>query len=69
MECGCDSEYGCKHGPWHGYVEWDKETASYQLRSMNGKWSGEAFEDDMQDEWEVIGNIYENPELLAGDSR
>lgn len=61
MDCGCDSEYGCSHGPWQGYVEWDPETASYELRDMDGKWSGEAFEDSMTDEYLVVGNIYETP--------
>jgi uncharacterized phage protein (TIGR01671 family) len=61
MDCGCDSEYGCSHGPWHGYVKWDPETASYELRDMDGRWSGEAFEESMIDEYLVVGNIYETP--------
>ncbi|WP_134902624.1 YopX family protein [Paenibacillus polymyxa] len=61
MDCGCDSEYGCSHGPWHGYVKWDPETASYELRDMDGRWSGEAFEESMTDEYLVVGNIYETP--------
>ncbi|ODA10527.1 YopX family protein [Paenibacillus polymyxa] len=61
MDCGCDSEYGCSHGPWHGYVKWDPETASYELRDMDGRWSGEAYEESMIDEYLVVGNIYETP--------
>ncbi|WP_289135568.1 YopX family protein [uncultured Brevibacillus sp.] len=64
MECGCDSEYGCSHGPYRAVVKWSAESASFELEGLHGRGAYVEFEDSYEDEYLVIGNIYENPELL-----
>jgi uncharacterized phage protein (TIGR01671 family) len=63
MDCGCDSEYGCSHGSYRSFVRWNSESASFGLAESDGKY-GEEFDASYEDEYQIIGNIYENPELL-----
>ena len=39
-------------------VFWDAERASFSMRNSDGYWPG------IETRFQVIGNIYENPELL-----
>lgn len=55
---------------YHGVVEWDKESAGYIVVKyvvntlISGISNGVADRFEGMDGFEVIGNIYENPELL-----
>lgn len=62
--CDCDSEFGCSHEPRKYKVVWH-EDAMFELVSVDGKPSSFEFSSDYEDAYEVIGNIYENPELAA----
>lgn len=45
-------------------VEWENETAMFLAVCRNGGVHRVAFEDMLEHPIEVIGNIYENPEIL-----
>ncbi|WP_342570384.1 YopX family protein [Paenibacillus sp. FSL R5-0749] len=65
QECECDTEYGCYHAPTHDIVIWDQEKAGFDFEALKkGVYSGEMLE-DYADEWTIIGNRWDNPELLA----
>lgn len=47
-----------------GIVTFDEATASFKLKNDNG-YFGEGYEiENAPSSWEVIGNVYDNPELL-----
>jgi YopX protein len=43
-----------------GEVFWDNENSMYRFRDKTGAWTLSSYK-----KYEAIGNIYENPELLA----
>lgn len=66
LYCDCDpGDYAyCTHPPSVHKVVWNEEESGYDLVQIS---KGKVFEDFssyMEESWEVIGNIYENPELL-----
>lgn len=48
----------------YGKVEWDKDTASYVVQFSTFVFD---FDSLYGYELEIVGNIYDNPELLGGD--
>ncbi len=48
-----------------GFIEYDKGSFSVVDRPLSDYEIGAGYIGDMSDTWEVIGNIYENPELLS----
>ena len=51
----------------YGVIEWDNITARYAIRIISEKGCAD-FDNYYGAELEVIGNIYENPELLKGQN-
>ena len=47
-----------------GYVEYDHDSARYRVTTGKGYDTRNAFDINCDADFEVIGNIYENPELL-----
>lgn len=64
LYCDCDSEFGCSHPPRKYKVVWH-EDAMFELVSVDGKPSSFELSSDFEDAYEVIGNVYANPELTA----
>ena len=53
--------------PWDNHiavVEFNPLTAMFTIKREDGEYSDYCISDD---DWEVIGNIYENPELLKNE--
>lgn len=48
------------------YVDWSDELLCYCLRNMDGTWKSEAHAYDFENNSEVIGNRWDNPDLLEG---
>lgn len=64
--CGIHQFKGKKCGRstiWQ--VRWDKKECCFELHYLSGSLFGDSMMSD-GDEYEVIGNIHENPELLGG---
>lgn len=67
------STYNSNEGDYNpgGYeciyvVEWDEKACGFKLRNKKGEY--ENLEDELCSDYvSVIGNIYENPELLGGE--
>lgn len=57
---------------YHGVIEWDQDSASFYMtkrlvnRDKNGISDGISEPIEDIEDFEVIGNIYENPEILEG---
>jgi hypothetical protein len=63
IPCYCDSEYGCSHGDGIYEFCWNQEIAGYALR-LKGKGRFESLDNYDVDDMTVIGNRWDNPELL-----
>jgi len=51
-----------------GYVEYDHDSARYRVTTGKGYDTRNAFDINCDADFEVIGNIYENPELLENNT-
>ena len=51
---------------WNCIIKYKQSSCAFVLKSIDSKWSTGYFSnyDDIEDKLEVIGNIYENKELL-----
>lgn len=51
---------------WNCIIEYKQSSCAFVLKSIDNRWSTGYFSnyDDIEDKLEVIGNIYENKELL-----
>lgn len=57
------------HTPFYNVVKFDEKGASFQLCPVDKRWSKSYFtnyENVDKERFEVVGNIYENKELLNG---
>ncbi|WP_091011965.1 MULTISPECIES: YopX family protein [Paenibacillus] len=65
VDCDCDpGEYAtCKHDPTLNIVIWDQEEESFAFKGI--AFRSDDMHADYTDLWDVVGNIYDNPELLA----
>lgn len=52
---------------WNCIIKYKQSSCAFVLKSIDSKWSTGYFSnyDDIEEKLEVIGNIYENKELLA----
>ncbi|WP_145323064.1 YopX family protein [Paenibacillus xylanexedens] len=65
VDCDCDPGYygTCSHAPNLNIVIWDQTEASFSFRGI--MFRADDMHADYTDMWDVVGNVYENPELLA----
>lgn len=47
-----------------GIVVWDNDLGTYRLQNLDGEYGEDYIIKDAHIEWEVIGNVFDNPELL-----
>lgn len=54
------------NGTWNCIIEYNQSSCAFVLKSIDSRWSMGYFSnyDDIEEMLEVIGNIYENKELL-----
>lgn len=54
------------NGTWNCIIEYEQSSCAFVLKSIDSRWSTGYFSnyDDIEEMLEVIGNIYENKELL-----
>lgn len=54
------------NGTWNCIIEYKESSCAFVLKSIDSRWSMGYFSnyDDIEEMLEVIGNIYENKELL-----
>ena len=54
------------NGTWDCIIEYNQSSCAFVLKSIDSRWSTGYFSnyDDIEEMLEVIGNIYENEELL-----
>ena len=54
------------NGTWNCIIEYKESSCSFVLKSIDSRWSTGYFSnyDDIEEMLEVIGNVYENEELL-----
>ena len=55
------------NGTWDCIIEYNPSSCAFVLKSIDSRWSTGYFSnyDDIEEMLEVIGNIYENEELLS----
>lgn len=53
-------------GTWNCIIEYNQSSCAFVLKSIDSRWSTGYFSnyDDIEEMLEVIGNVYENEELL-----
>ena len=61
-ECSTESGYDCEEFNNHGAIFFDEECGRYDVTNKQGIGYDDLF--DCGVDFEIIGNIYENPELL-----
>lgn len=54
------------NGTWNCIIEYNQSSCAFVLKSIDSRWSTGYFSnyDDIEEMLEVIGNVYENEELL-----
>ena len=54
------------NGTWNCIIEYNQSSCAFVLKSIDSRWSTGYFSnyDDIEEMLEVIGNVYENKELL-----
>lgn len=54
------------NGTWNCIIEYEQSSCAFVLKSIDSRWSTGYFSnyDDIEEMLEVIGNVYENEELL-----
>lgn len=57
------------NGTWNCIIEYEQSSCAFVLKSIDSRWSTGYFSnyDDIEEMLEVIGNIYENEELLENE--
>lgn len=65
VDCDCDpGDYAtCSHDPNLNIVIWDQTEASFSFRGI--MFRADDMHTDYTDMWDAVGNVYDNPELLA----
>jgi hypothetical protein len=55
------------NGTWNCIIEYEQSSCAFVLKSIDSRWSTGYFSnyDDIEEMLEVIGNIYENKDLLG----
>ena len=57
------------NGTWDCIIEYNQSSCAFVLKSIDSRWSTGYFSnyDDIEEMLEVIGNVYENKELLENE--
>lgn len=57
------------NGTWDCIIEYNQSSCAFVLKSIDSRWSTGYFSnyDDIEEMLEVIGNIYENEELVENE--
>ena len=57
------------NGTWNCIIEYKQSSCAFVLKSIDSRWSTGYFSnyDDIEEMLEVIGNVYENEELLENE--
>ena len=57
------------NGTWDCIIEYEQSSCAFVLKSIDSRWSTGYFSnyDDIEEMLEVIGNVYENKELVEND--
>ena len=57
------------NGTWNCIIEYNQSSCAFVLKSIDSRWSTGYFSnyDDIEEMLEVIGNVYENEELLGNE--
>lgn len=57
------------NGTWNCIIEYNQSSCAFVLKSIDSRWSTGYFSnyDDIEEMLEVIGNIYENKELVENE--
>ena len=57
------------NGTWDCIIEYKQSSCAFVLKSIDSRWSTGYFSnyDDLEEMLEIIGNVYENKELLGNE--
>lgn len=57
------------NGTWNCIIEYEQSSCAFVLKSIDSRWSTGYFSnyDDIEEMLEVIGNVYENKELVENE--